>query len=200
MNKQFLHMQKLAGLITESQYKKLLEDQSTVDRILDKISAKGLDSLTDEEKEYLDTDGKSQAPNLGTTEVYAQKPKGELYKIVNFPSMPSAQDIMFPCNDATEETCEGTSEMTEMLQNNDFKKIINKIGSHYKSNWRVDVDQNMYPFHGIDFDGNFSLPLDVVYAQLSGESMLCFVDSLNKFGTGFKSEKEWKVKNWGEPL
>ena len=173
-----------------------MEDKSTVDRILDKISAKGIDSLTDEEKKYLDTEQKSQVPNLGTTEVYAAVPADELYKIVNFPSMPSAQDVMFPCNDATEETCEGTSEMTEMLQNNDFKKIINKIGSHYKSNWRVDVDQNMYPFHGIDFDGNFSLPLDVVYAQLSGESMLCFVDSLNRFATGFKSEEEWGIKSW----
>jgi hypothetical protein len=196
MNKQFLHMQKLAGLITESQYKKLLEDQSTVDRILDKISAKGLDSLTDEEKKYLDTEQKSQVPNLGTTEVYAQKPEGELYKIVNFPSMPSAQDVMFPCNRGNEETCEGTLEMTEMLKNNDFKKIINKIGSHYKNNWRADVDQNMYPFHGIDFSGNFSLPLDEVYAQVSGESMLTFVDTLNRFSTGFKSEEEWEIEDW----
>ena len=47
-------MQKLAGLITESQYKKLLEDQNVIDRILDKISAQGKDSLTPSEKEYLD--------------------------------------------------------------------------------------------------------------------------------------------------
>jgi hypothetical protein len=189
-------MQKLAGLITESQYKKLLEDQNVIDRILDKISAQGIESLTPEEKEYLDTDKKSQIPNIGTTEVYAQEPEGELYKIVNFPSMPNAQDVMFPCNNAYKETCEGTPEMTKMLKNNDFKKIINKIGSHYKSTWRGDIDQNMYPFHGIDFDGNFSSPLDEVYAQVSGESMLTFVDSLNRFATGFKSEEEWEIKDW----
>lgn len=53
MNKQFLHMQKLAGLITESEYKKLLENQTIINKILDKISEKGIESLTPEEKEYL---------------------------------------------------------------------------------------------------------------------------------------------------
>jgi len=33
LNEQFRRMQKLAGLITESEYKKLLEDQTTVDKI-----------------------------------------------------------------------------------------------------------------------------------------------------------------------
>ena len=44
MNKEFLKMQKLAGLITEGQYNQLLEDQTVIDRILDKISAQGIDS------------------------------------------------------------------------------------------------------------------------------------------------------------
>jgi len=55
-------MQKLAGLITESQYTQLIEDMSVIDRILDKISAQGIDSLTPEEKEYLDTNGGSSEP------------------------------------------------------------------------------------------------------------------------------------------
>jgi len=55
-------MQKLAGLITESQYTQLIEDMSVIDRILDKISAQGIDSLTPKEKEYLDTNGGSSEP------------------------------------------------------------------------------------------------------------------------------------------
>jgi hypothetical protein len=195
MNKEFLKMQKIAGLITESQYLKLLEDQATIDRILDKISAQGIESLTPEEKNYLDSDGKSPLPNLGTTEVYAAEPQDELYKIENFPSMPNAKNVLFPCSDATKETCEGTPEMTEMLKNNDFKKIINKIGSHYKTTWS-DVDKNTYPFHGIEFDGDFLKPLDVVYAQVANDSNLYFVDTLNRFNTGFKTEEDWGVKNW----
>ena len=60
MSKQFLYMQKLAGLITESQYKKLLEDTSVIDRILDKILSQGKDSLTPEEKTYLDKYSKEE--------------------------------------------------------------------------------------------------------------------------------------------
>jgi len=54
MGKEFLYMQKLAGIITESQYKQLLEDINVIDKILGKISAKGIDSLSPYEKEYLD--------------------------------------------------------------------------------------------------------------------------------------------------
>ena len=48
-------MQMLAGIITESKYRQLLEDMEVVNRILDKISAQGKDSLTPEEQEYLDS-------------------------------------------------------------------------------------------------------------------------------------------------
>ena len=47
-------MQRLAGVITESQYKQLLEDMDVINNILDKISAKGIESLSPDEKEYLD--------------------------------------------------------------------------------------------------------------------------------------------------
>ena len=54
MNKETLRMQMLAGIITEGQYKQLLEDMEVINRILDKISSQGKDSLTHAEKEYLD--------------------------------------------------------------------------------------------------------------------------------------------------
>ena len=60
MSKEFLYMQKLAGIITESQYKQLLEDEETVNRILDKISSQGKDSLTPEEKTYLNKYSKGE--------------------------------------------------------------------------------------------------------------------------------------------
>ena len=54
MTQEQLRMQILAGIITENQYKQLLEDIEIVNRILDKISSKGIDSLSPYEKEYLD--------------------------------------------------------------------------------------------------------------------------------------------------
>ena len=58
--KEILRMQFLAGIITESQYKQLLEDETILNRILDKISAQGKDSLTPEEKTYLDKYSKGE--------------------------------------------------------------------------------------------------------------------------------------------
>ena len=60
MNKEILRMQMLAGIITESKYKQLLEDEATLNRILDKISDQGKDSLTPEEKTYLDKYSKGE--------------------------------------------------------------------------------------------------------------------------------------------
>jgi hypothetical protein len=58
--KEKLRMQFLAGVITESKYKQLLEDETTLNRILDKISDQGKDSLTPEEKAYLDNYSKGK--------------------------------------------------------------------------------------------------------------------------------------------
>tara|TARA_R110000787_G_scaffold77659_4_gene170597 strand:- start:3805 stop:4407 length:603 start_codon:yes stop_codon:yes gene_type:complete len=54
MDKEQLRMQMLAGIITESQHKQLLEDIEIINLILDKISTKGIDNLSPYEKEYLD--------------------------------------------------------------------------------------------------------------------------------------------------
>ena len=81
LSEEFLRMQKLAGIISKSQFKQLLENQDIINQILDKISTQGIKSLTPEEKLYLDTGGKSSIPNSGTTEIYSSEPEGELYKI-----------------------------------------------------------------------------------------------------------------------
>lgn len=58
--KEFFRMRMLAGIITEGEYKQLLEDEETLNRILDKISDQGKDSLTPEEKTYLDKYSKGE--------------------------------------------------------------------------------------------------------------------------------------------
>jgi hypothetical protein len=69
--KEKFRMQFLAGLITESKYKQLLEDEEVINRILDKISDQGKDSLTPEErslylakKGYLNTQQFAQGLNI----------------------------------------------------------------------------------------------------------------------------------------
>ena len=52
LNEQFRRMQKLAGILNENELK---EDQNAIDKILDKISISGIESLTPEEKKYLNT-------------------------------------------------------------------------------------------------------------------------------------------------
>ena len=58
--KDILRMQMMAGIITESEYKNLLEDMSVINKILDKISSQGEKSLTPEEKNYLDQYSKGE--------------------------------------------------------------------------------------------------------------------------------------------
>ena len=191
-------MQKLAGLITESQYKRLIEDQDIVDRILDKISASGMDSLTPEEKTYLDTGGKSDAP-ISEIIVFVGEPYAELYKIENFPSIPNAKNVDFKCNDLKDfSACKSYPEMVEMLKRENFKLILDKI--HKDEASRQSGDEPLY-FHGISFSGDFSKPMNTVYAQVSGDGMLYVVDSLYQFDNeygDYHNESGWGIKSWKE--
>jgi hypothetical protein len=175
--------------------KVLLENQAIVDKILDKISISGMESLSSREKEYLIKYSKGEKdlaePISGETKVYAQIPTGELYKIENFPALPNAESVNFECDDTSnQETCEGYLEMINLLKNEDFKYIINKI--HKNSPFSSD---NVY-FHAVNFDGDFSSPIDIAYAQVAGDGVLYFVDSLDQFSNGYQSEEGWRVKKW----
>jgi hypothetical protein len=196
MNKEQLRMQMLAGIITEGQYKQLLEDMEVVNRILDKISDQGKDSLTPEEQEYLDKYSRGEKdlmePISGETKIYTSNPYTELYKIENFPSIPNnIKRIDFECDDADDqETCENYEEMQELFKKSPkLKFILDKINKDAYG------ENNGY-FHGIDFQGNFSSPPKIAYTQLSGDGMLYFVDSLSQFSDKYQTEEGWGVKNW----
>lgn len=198
-DKQLLRMQRLSGVITENQYKKLLENISIVNDILDKISTQGVNSLTPEEKNYLDNYSKGEKdliePTSGETKVYISEPYVQLYKIENFPSIPnSIKRIDFDCDDAgsSQETCENYDEMQELFKKSPkLKNILDKI------NKKAYGEDNGY-FHGIDFQGDFSSPLKISYTQLSGDGFLYFVDSLSEFDEDYQTEENWGVKNWKE--
>jgi hypothetical protein len=193
MNKEFIRMQQLAGLITESQYKQLLEDMEVVDRILDKISAQGKDSLSDEELEYLNRYSKGEKdlkkPTSGVTKVYVGEPYSELYKIENFPTMGRPEDIIFNCN-TTDTECEDYPKYQELIKNPKFKFIIDKI---YKNENRG----NLF-FHGIEFIGDFSSPTSEAYVQITGDGFLLIVDSMDKWDDDWKELETWGVKDWKE--
>ena len=198
MNKETLRMQMLAGIITESKYKQLLEDMEVVDRILDKISAQGKDSLTPDEKSYLDRYSKGEKnliePTSGGTKVYTSSPYVELYKIENFPPIPkNIHSINFNCTDTNNpETCENSDEMQELFNKSPkIKSILNKINTHA-------FEGDEVYFHRIDFEGNFSSPIETAYAQVSGDGMLYIVDSLSQFSDNYQTEEGWGVESWSQ--
>jgi hypothetical protein len=204
MNKEFLRMQMLSGIITESKYRQLLEDMEIVDRILDKISAKGKDSLSDEEKEYLDKYSKGdkdlKPPTSGATEVYVGEPYSELYKIENFPTMGRPEGLIFDCS-TTDTECEDYPKYQELISNPKFKFIIDKI---YKNETpRFETPKGKMFFHGIDFKGDFSSPTSEAYAQVSGDGFLYIVDSMDKWSdlsdgsTDLNSSNWQKLETWG---
>ncbi len=196
--KEKLRMKFLAGLITENQYKQLLEDMEVVDSILDKISTQGKDSLSSEEKEYLDRYSRGEKdlikPTSGETKVYVGVPYNEIFKIENFPAIPShIKRIDFDCEDTDyPETCKNYGEMQELLKKSPkLKPILNKILIEA-------FGENNGYFHGLDFAGNFTSPPKIIYAQVSGDSMLYFVSSLSEFSEKYQSEEGWGVKSWEE--
>lgn len=192
--KTFLRMQMLAGVISESKYIKLLEDITVVDRILDKISSQGIESLNPEEKEYLDaySKGKKILPASGATTIYVGEPYGELYKIENFPALPNAENVHFTCEDAKDaSTCEGYAEMMELISNKNFKLILDKIHNN-----ELSLQYEPLYFHGIEFDGDFSSPIDVAYAQVAGDGFLYIVDSLSRFNFEYQTEEGWGIRDW----
>jgi hypothetical protein len=53
-------------------------------------------------------------------------------------------------------------------------------------------------FCQIYYDGDLNKENQVFYAHVSGDGCLYFVDSLKKFSEGYRTEKQWKIKNWIE--
>jgi hypothetical protein len=184
----------LAGIITENEYNKILKESAILDRLLDKISDQGIDSLSFEEKEYLDSYSKGDidapAPASGNIAVYVSDPFEELYKIENLPAIPDTNSVGFTCKDTNDDSvCKNYPEMIKLLQNKNMKLILDKI--------QMDAyGEGGGYFHGVEFGGSFFSPTDVAYAQLAGDGMLYFVDSLDRFSEGYNTEEEWGVKNW----
>jgi hypothetical protein len=197
MNREFYRMQMLSGIITESKYRQLLEDMEVVDRILDKISAKGKDSLSDEEKEYLDKYSKGdrdlKPPTSGATEVYVGEPYSELYKIENFPAMGRPENVTFDCSTKATE-CEDYPKYQELIKNPKFKFIVDKIHNNEKTLYS-DPESDLF-FHGIEFNGDFSSPTSEAYAQVSGDGFLYIVDSMNKWSDDYQKLETWGIKDW----
>jgi hypothetical protein len=81
-------------IITESQYNFLVESQEVVDRILDKISERGYESLSIDEKKYLDHFSKHEGnPDefVDPAERYDER-RGERFTS-NFRNMPNIEFI-----------------------------------------------------------------------------------------------------------
>lgn len=182
----------LKQIIREEIRKVLNEDQAIIDKILDKISSSGIESLTPEEKKYLDTGGKSDIPSSEVS-VYVGEPYNELYKIENFPALSNVKDVEFDCDDTEDpSTCENYPEMMEMLKNKKFKLILDKI---HKEEASLQSGEPLY-FNGIDFEGNFSSPIKTAYAQVAGDGYLHIVDSLSQFSDTYQSEEDWEIESW----
>lgn len=123
MNNEFLYMQKLAGVITESKYKQLLEDEAILNRILDKISSKGIDSISPYEKEYLDA--------------YAQEKE---LPPVEFLDNGTLRDAFFVSGDKDLEVDKDIFIDYILTQKNKLKKLWNSSGGDWDQDQITDDD------------------------------------------------------------
>jgi hypothetical protein len=116
-------MQKLAGVITESKYKQLLEDEAILNRILDKISSKGIDSISPYEKEYLDA--------------YAQEKE---LPPVEFLDNGTLRDAFFVSGDKDLEVDKDIFIDYILTQKNKLKKLWNSSGGDWDQDQITDDD------------------------------------------------------------
>jgi hypothetical protein len=201
-----LLLQKRAGIINESEYNKLLENTYILDKLLDKISSQGIQSLSQDEKEYLDRYSKGEKnlsePAEGSTEVFASN--SELYKVNNFPAIKNAENIELPCDgyDEDEEDEDGECDMDEidklrkLISNKKIEEIFHKIQNDYYSD---EGGKTLgIGFHEIEFEGDFSSPLKTAYLAVAGDGTLTIVDSLNQFDDDYQTEKGWGVTTWNK--
>jgi hypothetical protein len=123
MTQEQLRMQMLAGIITENQYKQLLEDIEIVNRILDKISSKGIDSLSPYEKEYLDA--------------YAQEKE---LPPVEFLDNGTLRDAFFVSGDKDLEVDKDIFTDYILTHKNKLKKLWNSSGGNWDQDQITDDD------------------------------------------------------------
>ena len=131
-------------IITESQYNFLIENQEVVDRILDKISEKGIKSLSIDEKRYLDEFSKHKGnPDefIDPAERYDER-RGEKFTS-NFRNIPN---ITFTFDD--EEIEDDQSILHGTIDYGDKSYwgvlIVNKLGHLIDLDF-VDSDYDMLP-------------------------------------------------------
>ena len=78
------------------------------------------------------------------------------------------------------------------VASDDLKPIIEKIA---KAEGDF-IKENGFCF--TYYDGDLNKENQVFYAHVSGDGCLHFVDTLKKFSEGYRTEKQWKIKDWLE--
>ena len=79
-----------------------------------------------------------------------------------------------------------------IVASDDFDSIIKKIA---KAEGGF-IEENVFCF--VNYDGNLNKENQVFYAHVSGDGQLYFVDTLKKFSEGYRTEKQWGIKDWLE--
>ena len=78
------------------------------------------------------------------------------------------------------------------VASDDLKPIIEKIA---KAEGGV-IEEDGFCF--INYNGKLNKENQVFYAHVTGDGCLHFVDTLRKFSEGYRTEKQWKIKDWLE--
>lgn len=123
--------------------------------------------------------------------VFASEPYNELYKIEDF-VMTQNVKVIGICYEKDEDVI---PKLKQVLTDKDVKETLIKIQNEA---FGQDADEDEVlgiQFSEIIFDGDFSKP-KTVYAQVSGDGGLYFVESLELFSEGYQTEEEWEVESW----
>jgi hypothetical protein len=83
-----------------------------------------------------------------------------------------------------------------LKDNKEFVKLLVKIGDQCFRSDNYNIKEDMF----CDFQilGDLSKDLDKIYINIDSQGSVCLVDDLNKFSEDYRTEKDWRIKNWNE--
>ena len=115
----------------------------------------------------------------------------DLFKIEDFKGLNYSKTYYDICDVNEDE------DWRQFLNDNpEFKEILIKIGDQCFGSDNYNVEEDM--FNSFELLGDLSKNQDTIYIQVSGDSSVYLVESLNEFSEEYQDESKWNIKRWLE--
>jgi hypothetical protein len=114
----------------------------------------------------------------------------ELYKVEDFKGLNYSKTNFDICDKLEDK------DWKQFLDDNqEFRNLLIKLGFFiFGDDYYIEDDM----FCDFQILGDLSKDLDKIYINIDSQGSVCLVDDLNKFSEDYRTEKDWRIKDWKE--